>query len=687
MGSIKKRLSVILSVFLLCIASVALSSCLTFGPADSQTQSNQVPTNSMASDETWAIYWYMCGTNLESEYTCATQDLQEAFKASLPNNVEVIIEAGGAASWSNGFDPNVLQIYRYNSDGFVLLETLPQANMGDRATFEAFLNYCNTKHPADKRMLLFWDHGGGSLGGVCNDENYGMDPLSLPEIRAALAATSKTTDGSALYELVGFDACLMATIDTAAIFAPYAHYMVASEEIEPLDGWDYTGVLAAFASNPGINGKDLGFAVCDSFAAFYQKSDSLGDKALYTMSLLDLSQIGPLLEAYNHLGDEALVYASKDQEYLGAYGRAALSADNFANNDSSGYTNMMDLGDFLKKGEAEGLFPQYGASALKALDAVVIHKVQGEAHQRCSGLSCFYNYAGSIQKLQSFLEINTSQVFSYFYEYTQKGSLSKEGIEYVKQASQALLGQIVEQKPLDTIGLESLEGYPLTLGANGQWQLDIAPELSQQLAAVYLSQAWESGGEGSFLALYGLTGYFPHDFTNGVFTANFQNDWYALGELPLYTEPCGSDQLNDYYASPVLINGDDYALLISQEMTTGKLSLLGAVAPIDEKTGMASKEIYQLKKGDKVEAIMSVLLPEGSIDAETGSRLFSMPLGEITFDDNTQPRMRAVSSLDEGDWATFMITFVMVDFAGNTYYSGYGYYQVSGGKIQTIGGW
>ncbi|MCR5235609.1 MAG: hypothetical protein K6E34_00220 [Lachnospiraceae bacterium] len=35
------------------------------------------------------------------------------------------------------------------------------------------------------------------------------------------------------FDFIGFDACLMATVETAYMLSPYADYMIASEEFEP----------------------------------------------------------------------------------------------------------------------------------------------------------------------------------------------------------------------------------------------------------------------------------------------------------------------------------------------------------------------------------------------------------------------------------------------------------------------
>lgn len=43
-------------------------------------------------EETWAVYWYLCGSDLESQYGCATEDLSEMLEVSLPENVTVVVE-------------------------------------------------------------------------------------------------------------------------------------------------------------------------------------------------------------------------------------------------------------------------------------------------------------------------------------------------------------------------------------------------------------------------------------------------------------------------------------------------------------------------------------------------------------------------------------------------------------------
>ena len=116
--------------------------------------------------------------------------------------------------------------------GFVPVDTYPAENMGDPLTLSSFLNYGFDFFPADSYSLILWDHGGGPVLGYGVDENF-RDLLTLDELSEAL----EDSVGAHMTKLewIGFDACLMSSLEVASVLAPYANYMIASQETEP--GW------------------------------------------------------------------------------------------------------------------------------------------------------------------------------------------------------------------------------------------------------------------------------------------------------------------------------------------------------------------------------------------------------------------------------------------------------------------
>ena len=157
--------------------------------ASAETAADKSPEAEKPGDGSWAVYWYLCGSDLETNGGFATTDLSEMMEVTLPENVNIIIQTGGAAVWQNDImDPSKLQRWLYNSEGLQLLEEQETADMGDAQTLYEFLDYANTNFPADKVAVTFWNHGGGSVNGAAFDELHDLDSLDLAEMYQAFDA-------------------------------------------------------------------------------------------------------------------------------------------------------------------------------------------------------------------------------------------------------------------------------------------------------------------------------------------------------------------------------------------------------------------------------------------------------------------------------------------------------------------
>ena len=111
-------------------------------------------------------------------------------------------------------------------------------DMGEANTLTNYLQFCYDNYKTDHYSLVLWNHGGGPLVGYGKDELYEGDTLMLSEIDSALANSPFT--GENKLDWVGFDACLMGSIEIAGVMSKYADYMIASQETEPGCGWDYS---------------------------------------------------------------------------------------------------------------------------------------------------------------------------------------------------------------------------------------------------------------------------------------------------------------------------------------------------------------------------------------------------------------------------------------------------------------
>ena len=231
------------------------------------------------------IMVYMCGTDLESRSGMGTADLQEMLAADLGEKVNLIVYTGGCSSWRNNvISSSKNQIYQVKDGKLHLLEeNAGTVSMTDPDTLVDFIKWCKKNFPANRNQLIFWDHGGGSISGYGYDEKFkSSGSMNLAEINQALKSAGVT------FDFVGFDACLMATLETALMLTPYADYMIASEETEPGVGWYYTDWLTALGENTSMSTIEIGKNIVDDFVDTCARKCS-GQKT--TLSVVDLAEL------------------------------------------------------------------------------------------------------------------------------------------------------------------------------------------------------------------------------------------------------------------------------------------------------------------------------------------------------------------------------------------------------------
>ena len=231
------------------------------------------------------IMVYMCGTDLESRSGMATRDLAEMAKANIGSNVHVVVYTGGCSRWNNNIiSTGKNQIYEVHSGGLKrVVDDDGNRAMTDPETLSRFIRFCGENYPANRNMLILWDHGGGSVSGYGYDETKrSSGSMTLDGINKALK------NGRVQFDVVGFDACLMATLETGLMLEPYADYMVASEETEPGIGWYYTNWLTKLSGNTSMPTVEIGKNIVDDFVSTCS-SQCAGQSA--TLSVVDVAEL------------------------------------------------------------------------------------------------------------------------------------------------------------------------------------------------------------------------------------------------------------------------------------------------------------------------------------------------------------------------------------------------------------
>ena len=325
---------------------------------------------------------YMIGSDLEEDGLAGTDDFKELIEGyeSLPEDheVEVIVAFGGANKdgWRGMKFADIYQIREdYYEDGEFGNETWADAylyqddgaNMGDQSSLELFLNYLSDYHPSfDQSFLTFWDHG-ASYKGFGPDSNFDYDDgmLHMDEITRAFQGSQVGT-----FDLIGFDACNMASIEVAKVIEPYAHYMIASEELEPGHGWLWSKVIGFYAQEDSVI--EAGEKMVDNFVQDVHGSGAKGK----TLSLLDLSRYDQLVAALDPVLSTFSDQMLSNYDYSDSLIYGSVEAQEYARSEREGKRLSLDLKHFAQL-LMENL-PDSDASSdledlIAAVDSFVVH--------------------------------------------------------------------------------------------------------------------------------------------------------------------------------------------------------------------------------------------------------------------------------------------------------------------------
>ncbi len=374
--------------------------------------------------DTVTVMIYMCGTDLESKYGMGTSDLGEMVKATIDHKVNVIVETGGCRAWKNNIvSSSVNQIYQVQTGGLRRLESdFGKSYMTDPDNLASFIQYCTKNFPADRNILIFWDHGGGSLSGYGYDEKQGSgfgvsaDTMTLPEIDAALKK------GGCVFDWIGFDACLMATLETAMVCNNYADYMIASEESEPGTGWYYTDWLTQLSKNTSVSTESIGKTIVDTFVTASQRAQA---NAQVTLSVLDLAKMqGTVPQALRSFSTSTTNLIKGNNYKQVADARA--NARQFARQSRINQVDMIDLCDRIGTAEAKTL-----AAALRGCVSY-----QNGNISRANGVSVYFPYETLSGVKNAINTYNNLGIDSEYTKCIQSFASVGQGGQFASSASQ-----------------------------------------------------------------------------------------------------------------------------------------------------------------------------------------------------------------------------------------------------------
>ena len=261
--------------------------------AGTTQRANNVVRAATTNAKSATVLVYMNGSDLESEAGEATSDITEMLESGIGTNANVVIETLGTRQWQDyGIASDHTQRYAIKQGKLELVDdSLGQLDTTNPNTLADFIRWGTENYPADRYILLLWDHGAGPVYGFGYDEFQGdYAALTLDEMKQALDANPGVH-----FDMIGMDCCIMGSLETCVALQPYCDYMVLSEDFEPGIGWSYKEWMGKLEQNPGVDMVELGTTIVDTMISEVSKDEENGDA---TLALIDESAVNDLYNAW-----------------------------------------------------------------------------------------------------------------------------------------------------------------------------------------------------------------------------------------------------------------------------------------------------------------------------------------------------------------------------------------------------
>lgn len=347
-------------------------------------------THVQSTQKPWTFLVYIAGANDLNSFV--DLDLAEMIDVGSNENVNVVvfetIHRDGQAKETN---------FMYVQQGSLVKigNEVPQ-DSGSIETLKHALELAITLYPSDKMCVVLWDHGSGPLNrsitsavrGVCYDfdTNHYLTDIDCLN---ALSWAQNTLRGGKKFDIVAFDACLMAGIEIAYTLSNCANYLVASQETIPGTGFDYNGILSNFISR-APSARDFALGCVTAYGQAYANQSDI------TLSATDLSQVGNCVSQANNLAQVLFnLLKSKQKSAVKRYIIRAIN--NSISFDDGIYVDLENFCSYLQQYASKmGLASKDKNTLIAATQAVktaltkaVIAKTAGKFYRGASGLSIY----------------------------------------------------------------------------------------------------------------------------------------------------------------------------------------------------------------------------------------------------------------------------------------------------------
>ena len=680
------------------IASIVVISCASClkKPADGAnvagTEASDAMTktgkdNAKDTEGSFSLLVYMIGSDLETFDAAASNDIQEMLGAASGDKLNIIIQTGGSKSWHlKEIADDGVGRYRIRNGELEKIELLNDVRMSEPDTLADFISWAGKHHPAERYGLVLWNHGGGTLLGYGLDEYYPDETMRIDQLHEALS------EGGLHFDFIGFDACLMCTVETAMALSGHADYMIASEETEPSTGWYYTEWIKQISENPGLPIPELAGTIIDSFVSGpdYNKYD------FYTLSLVDLKKIGELYLALSEY------FKEEDTELNELYQKTVVARRSTKSFGNDGY-EQIDLFDYLESYEEETQSGRSRKVLEKAKEAVCYYRgtVAGS-----NGIAIYYPYLYPErfdQVMDMLYTLDYDESYFDFYRHflnvlvktrlntSEAGDVEEKAVPNVKEIKDITVDVgISEEKLLETSWYDPKTVLPENLLVPDvnvfemvrkdnfrKYGLHLPEEQWELISDIWVDYWLEM--ENGWLVDCGTDNYYEWDW-DGDLTVDYDGKWLALNGkiVPYYlTGVVYGEMFSEDYSFgyvPAMLNGKGIKIQIVSDAETPYGRVVGykynyenADSRFNADPKIGAKGLHQFKDGDEIRTYYARYNNEEGIGTSTFDSLVYNG-DPIVYNGGLEVSYEPFDRYSNRDIHVY-VNFRLKDIYGNTYYT------------------
>ncbi len=376
----------------------------------------------------WTLLFYFDGDNSLAED--AFNNLQQLEKVGSNPQIRLIAQS----DFSRNFKPELVAARRFeiiqdNDTGTLtspILESLGEIDMADPQTLTDFIIWGKNNFPARRYALFLWDHGEAWYQESVTSQQSEVQSSKLPPVRRPIRAGGKAQNPLVLsyvegkletynpeaifidqdnnsgpmknfqlrealesagvhFDLIVFDACVMATIEVAYELKDRADIMIASQELMQENGLPYDVIVSGLNQNPGETPEELAAGIVDDYRDYCE--EIYNPQGLRPDQTLSAVRLGTDLSSLASSVDQISLYL---KDHLPTEADNIFSARNeveefeFVPFRAHFYVDLDDL--FSRLNPPADL----AAGFAEGFSRTVIREYHGSLHPRSHGLSIVF---------------------------------------------------------------------------------------------------------------------------------------------------------------------------------------------------------------------------------------------------------------------------------------------------------